>query len=31
MDQLRRFGPSYLVMSSSDYLSDCICPEAKER
>ena len=31
MEQLRRFGPTYLVMSSSDYLSDRICPEVKER
>jgi len=31
MEQLRRFDPSYLVMSSSYYLSDCVCPEVKER
>jgi len=31
MEQLCRFGPNYLVMSSSDCLSDCICPEVKER
>jgi hypothetical protein len=30
MEQLRRFGPTYLVTSSSDYLSDCVYPEVNK-